>query len=79
MRTFIAVPLPSECRETLEKIQRPMRSLGADVRWTSIASIHLTLKFLLKHAITCRSTRITAGCILEIGGESRGGIRLILE
>jgi 2'-5' RNA ligase len=46
MRTFIAVPLPSECRETLEKMQRPMRSLGADVRWISIASIHLTLKFL---------------------------------
>ncbi len=46
MRAFIAVPLPPDCRETLEKIQLPMRSLGADVRWTSIASIHLTLKFL---------------------------------
>ncbi len=46
MRTFIAIPLPDTCRETLEKIQRPMRALGADVRWTSIASIHLTLKFL---------------------------------
>jgi 2'-5' RNA ligase len=46
MRTFIAVPLPSECRDILERMQRPLRSLGADVRWTSIASIHLTLKFL---------------------------------
>ena len=46
MRTFIAIPLPEACREILEKMQRPMRSLGADVRWTSIASIHLTLKFL---------------------------------
>ena len=46
MRTFIAVPLPSECRDTIEKIQRPMRPLGADVRWTAITSIHLTLKFL---------------------------------
>ncbi len=46
MRTFIAVPLPEICRETLEKMQRPMRSLGAEVRWTSIPSIHLTLKFL---------------------------------
>ena len=46
MRTFIAIPLPQACREILEKMQRPMRSLGADVRWTSIASIHLTLKFL---------------------------------
>ncbi len=46
MRTFIAVPLPQLCRDTLEQMQRPMRSLGADVRWTAIASIHLTLKFL---------------------------------
>jgi len=46
MRTFIAVPLPHDCREMLGRIQRPMRSLGADIRWTSIASIHLTLKFL---------------------------------
>ncbi len=46
MRTFIAIPLPEACREILEKMQRPMRSLGADIRWTSIASIHLTLKFL---------------------------------
>jgi 2'-5' RNA ligase len=46
MRTFIAVPLPNDCRDTLERIQKPMRSMGADVRWTSISSIHLTLKFL---------------------------------
>lgn len=46
MRVFIAIPLTRECRETLEQIQAPMRALRADVRWTSIASIHLTLKFL---------------------------------
>jgi 2'-5' RNA ligase len=46
MRTFIAVPLSAQCRETLEQMQRPLRSLGADVRWTSVSSIHLTLKFL---------------------------------
>jgi len=40
------VPLPAECREILEQIQRPLRVLGADVRWTSVPSIHLTLKFL---------------------------------
>ncbi len=45
MRTFIAIPLPESCRVTLEKVQQPMRALGADVRWTSISSIHLTLKF----------------------------------
>ena len=46
MRSFIAVPLPEECREILEQIQRPLRSLGTDVGWTSVSSIHLTLKFL---------------------------------
>ena len=46
MRTFIAVPLPDDCRQMIGRIQTPMRSLGADIRWTSISSIHLTLKFL---------------------------------
>jgi 2'-5' RNA ligase len=40
------VPLTAQCREILEQIQQPMRALGADVRWTTIPSIHLTLKFL---------------------------------
>ena len=30
----------------LEELQRPMLDLGADVRWTPIESIHLTVKFL---------------------------------
>ena len=46
MRTFIAIPLPAPCRAMLEDIQRNLRPFGADVRWTAIASIHLTLKFL---------------------------------
>ena len=46
MRTFIAVPLPPDCHSVLEQMQRRMREFGADVRWTSIPSIHLTLKFL---------------------------------
>jgi 2'-5' RNA ligase len=46
MRTFIAIPLPAECRAMLEKIQRTLQSFQADVRWVSVASIHLTLKFL---------------------------------
>ncbi len=46
MRTFIAVPLPPECRQMLEQIQAKLRSSGADVRWVSVSSIHLTLKFL---------------------------------
>ncbi len=46
MRTFVAIPLPALCRAMLEKIQNDLRPFGADVRWTAVASIHLTLKFL---------------------------------
>jgi RNA 2',3'-cyclic 3'-phosphodiesterase len=46
MRAFIAIPLPAECRVLLEQLQRDLKTYGADVRWTAITSIHLTLKFL---------------------------------
>jgi 2'-5' RNA ligase len=46
LRTFIAVPLPPECARTLAEMQGALRKSGADVRWTAIPSIHLTLKFL---------------------------------
>jgi RNA 2',3'-cyclic 3'-phosphodiesterase len=46
MRTFIAIPLPDECRTMLDKMQLDLRSCGADVRWAAIPSMHLTLKFL---------------------------------
>jgi RNA 2',3'-cyclic 3'-phosphodiesterase len=46
MRTFIAIPLPEGARSALSQIQQGMRTTGADVRWTAIPSIHLTLKFL---------------------------------
>jgi RNA 2',3'-cyclic 3'-phosphodiesterase len=46
MRTFIAIPLPDECRTLLDRMQQKLRSFGADVRWVAIPSIHLTLKFL---------------------------------
>jgi RNA 2',3'-cyclic 3'-phosphodiesterase len=46
MRTFIAIPLPEGARSTLSQIQDGLRATGADVRWTAVPSIHLTLKFL---------------------------------
>lgn len=46
MRTFIAIPLSSEARAQLEELQTRLRSFRADVRWTAVSSIHLTLKFL---------------------------------
>jgi 2'-5' RNA ligase len=46
MRTFIAIPLPTECIILLEQIQQDLRRHNAEVRWVAIPSIHLTLKFL---------------------------------
>jgi 2'-5' RNA ligase len=46
MRTFIAIALPKECQAMLEKMQQNLRRSDADVRWATIPSIHLTLKFL---------------------------------
>lgn len=46
MRAFIAIPIPGPCLETIARIQHGLRESAADVRWTAISSIHLTLKFL---------------------------------
>jgi 2'-5' RNA ligase len=46
VRTFIALPLPADAHKMLEELRRPLLDLGADVRWTPIESIHLTVKFL---------------------------------
>lgn len=46
MRTFVAVPLSAEVRSLLDVLQGKLRSFGADVKWTAVPSIHLTLKFL---------------------------------
>ncbi len=46
MRTFVAIPLPPQCRALLDAIQTELRRSAAEVRWTAITSIHLTLKFL---------------------------------
>jgi 2'-5' RNA ligase len=46
MRTFIAIPIPEDCLNMLERLQQNLRACRADVRYTPIKSIHLTLKFL---------------------------------
>jgi 2'-5' RNA ligase len=46
MRTFVAIPLPAECQSMLEQMQQKLRPFRAEVGWTAIHSIHLTLKFL---------------------------------
>jgi 2'-5' RNA ligase len=46
MRTFVAIPLPENTKSTLSLMQASLKSTGADVRWASTSSIHMTLKFL---------------------------------
>jgi len=46
IRTFIAITLNPDIRETLQKIQSHLRKTGADVKWVNPENIHLTLKFL---------------------------------
>lgn len=46
MRVFIAIPIPEPGLEILAQMQQYLRKSGAEVRWTAISSIHLTLKFL---------------------------------
>jgi 2'-5' RNA ligase len=46
MRTFIGIPVPDKCKEILNQMQQALRCHKADIRWVSIHSVHLTLKFL---------------------------------
>jgi 2'-5' RNA ligase len=46
IRSFIAIELPEETRQTLAAIQQELKRTGAGVRWVKPSSIHLTLKFL---------------------------------
>ncbi|MFH1201317.1 MAG: RNA 2',3'-cyclic phosphodiesterase [Candidatus Omnitrophota bacterium] len=46
MRTFIAVDVSKEIRETLGRIGTKLRASGADVKWVDPQNLHLTLKFL---------------------------------
>lgn len=46
MRTFIAIELSEEIKNTLAQIQSHLKYAGADVKWVTPGNIHLTLKFL---------------------------------
>lgn len=46
MRTFIAIELSQEIRDTLAQIASRLKYAGADVKWVEKDNIHLTLKFL---------------------------------
>jgi 2'-5' RNA ligase len=46
MRSFIAIPLPEEIKDFLNRVQGILKTTQADVKWVKPANIHLTLKFL---------------------------------
>jgi len=46
MRTFIAIELPHEIKDSLARLQAQLKTAGADVKWVESKNIHLTLKFL---------------------------------
>jgi len=46
MRSFIAVEIPSELKQSLTRLQREFDGYRPDIRWVGPESIHLTLKFL---------------------------------
>lgn len=46
MRAFIAITLPKEIKDYLNKLQKQLKTSGADVKWVEPENIHLTLRFL---------------------------------
>jgi 2'-5' RNA ligase len=46
LRSFIALELPPAVRDSLETLQRRLRPLARDIKWTKPDSVHLTLFFL---------------------------------
>ncbi len=45
IRTFLAIDLPAEIKNELDKIQKRLKPKVEGVRWTRPEGIHLTLKF----------------------------------
>ena len=46
MRTFIAIEISEEIKNTLAQIEFHLKYAGADVKWMKPENVHLTLKFL---------------------------------
>ncbi len=46
IRSFIAIKLPTDIRDCLERIINRLKPSAGDVRWVKADAIHLTLKFL---------------------------------
>jgi len=51
VRTFIAIEMPPEVRDYLDRCQERLRGTGGNVRWLRTDLIHLTLVFLGEVAV----------------------------
>jgi RNA 2',3'-cyclic 3'-phosphodiesterase len=58
IRTFIAVPLPTDIRRRLAEVTTRLMQSGADVKWVPEGNFHITLKFLGN----VERTRVSAVC-----------------
>lgn len=66
VRTFIALPLPSELRQMIARTQSELREAGADVKWETPDKFHITLKFL-GDTETATIPKLTEGLLNSIG------------
>ncbi len=46
IRTFIAITIPDDIKNTIGKTVKPLMATRADVRWIEIENLHITVKFL---------------------------------
>lgn len=46
IRTFLAIPLPSELRDYLFQLKKPIQNKEDRINWTRSENIHITLNFL---------------------------------
>jgi len=68
LRTFIAIELPQDIKDTIGRLQSKLKSSGADVKWVSPSNIHLTLKFLGE--IDEKTRDGVSGVMKEIGAST---------
>ena len=77
IRAFLAIDLPESYRAGLAAVQDYLKKSGADVRWTAVGGIHLTLKFFgdidenQVEALTAAASRVTTATspfTLEVQG-----------
>ena len=72
MRLFVAVRIPEPLLRRVIAVQEEFRKIGADVRWVSPESVHLTLAFLGEIDET-----IISGHQHQVGEDRMGVVREI--